>query len=326
MAKKGKAAAKKKPRKRGPKTPSLRFQLIRVAVALMVLIALVVAAGVITHQIVRRPPPSPGLPTQDASVPSAPTYPLPAFEVYPDKDIPVRRRYPEARKPARVVDKPKVAIIIDDLGYDPAIAERFLSLGAPVTFSILPHAPFSRKIARKAESRGIETMLHLPMEPDEYPQINPGPGALMSAMSPDEIIAQLKRNLDDVPTARGVNNHMGSRLTANSSQLYQVFSVLRQRDLYFIDSRTTPNSLCRPSARIFRLRFSERDVFLDHVQDPEFIRNQSLKLVEIAKIHGEAIGIAHPNLLTFQVLRDMLPELTKVVQMVPASEVVHPAG
>jgi len=264
MAKKRKPAVKHKTRKRASKQPSLRFQLIRVAVALMVLVGLVVAAGLITHHIVSRPPPSPVLPTLDAAVPSAPSYPLPAFEIYPDRDIPVRQRHPESRKPARI-EKPKVAIIIDDLGYDPAMAERFLSLGEPVTFSILPHAPFSRTIARKAESKGIEIMLHLPMEPDEYPQVDPGPGALMSAMSPDELIAQLKRNLDGIPAVRGVNNRMGSRLTANSSQLYQVFSVLKKRDLYFIDSRTTPNTLCRPSARIFKLRFSERDVFLDHV-------------------------------------------------------------
>jgi len=325
MAKRRKASVKKKPRKRSSKPPSLRFQLIRVAGGLVLLIALVVAAGVVTRHMVTIPPPVPEVLVSEAPASSAPPYPLPAFEIYPDRDIPVRPQFPETRPPAKVA-RPKVAIIIDDLGYDPAMADRFLSLGGPLTFSILPHAPYTRKIAQKAESKGVETMLHLPMEPDEYPLVNPGPGALMAAMTPNELIAQLKRNLDEIPTVQGVNNHMGSRLTANSPQLYQIFSVLKQRDLYFIDSRTTPNTLCRPSARMFQLRFSERDVFLDHVQDPDFIRRQSQKLLQIAKDHGEAIGIAHPNHLTFSVLRDILPELEKEVELVPASQVVHPAG
>lgn len=325
MARTRKGPSKKKPRKRSPKPPSLRFQLIRGVLGLAVLTGLVVAAGVITHHIVSLPPPAPVVPARVATAPSAPPYPPPAFEIYPDRDIPVLPRLPKSRTPDRIA-KPKVAIIIDDLGYDPDIAERFLSLGGPITFSILPHAPYTRKIARKANIKGVEIMLHLPMEPDEYPRVNPGPGALMSAMSPDELIAQLERNLDALPTVRGVNNHMGSRLTANSPQLYQIFSVLKQRDLYFIDSRTTPNTLCRPSARIFQLRFSERDVFLDHVQDPDFIRRQSQKLIRIAQRHGEAIGIAHPNRLTFRVLQDILPQLEKDVELVPASQVVHPAG
>ena len=325
MAKRRKAPVKKKPRKSSSKPPSLRHQLIRVAAGLLLLIGLVVAAGVITRQMVTIPPPVPDPPVSETPASSAPPYPLPAFEIYPDRDIPVRPQRPETRMPVNAA-RPKVAIIIDDLGYDPAMADRFLSLGGAVTFSILPHAPYTRKIAQKADSKGVEIMLHLPMEPDEYPLVNPGPGALMADMTPNELIAQLKRNLDVIPTIRGVNNHMGSRLTANSSQLYQIFSVLKQRDLYFIDSRTTPNTLCRPSARIFQLRFSERDVFLDHVQDPDFIRRQSEKLVQIAKEHGEAIGIAHPNRLTFNVLNDIFPELEKEVDLVPASKVVHPAG
>lgn len=324
MAKRRKASVKKKPPKRSSKPPSLRFQLLRVAVGLLVLIGLVVAAGAITRHFVSLPPPVPEIATPEMPVPSAPPYPLPAFEIYPDRDIPVRPLLPETKTPPRAI-KPRVAIIIDDLGYDPYMADRFLSLGGPVTFFILPHAPYTRKIAQKADSKGIEVMLHLPMEPDEYPMVNPGPGALMAAMTPDELIAQLKRNLAEIPSVRGVNNHMGSRLTASSPQLYQIFSVLKQRDLYFIDSRTTPNTLCRPSARIFQLRFSERDVFLDHVQDPDFIKRQGQELVKIAKRHGEAVGIAHPSRLTFDVLKDLFPELEKEVELVPASKVVHPA-
>jgi hypothetical protein len=115
-------------------------------------------------------------------------------------------------------------------------------------------------------------------------------------------------------------------MTARSEQLYQVFSILKKRGLYFIDSRTTAETICRPSARLFQLRFGQRDVFLDHVQEPEFIRKQLRHLVETAESHGEAIGIVHPHTLTAQILEERLPALRDRVRLVPASAVVHPVG
>jgi hypothetical protein len=167
-------------------------------------------------------------------------------------------------------------------------------------------------------------MLHLPMEPHEYPQVNPGPGALLTSMSPDELISQLKKNLDAVPGIKGVNNHMGSKMTTVSSQIYQIFSVLKQRELFFIDSLTTLNSLCKPSARLFQIPFAQRDVFIDHIVDPDFIRRQINQLIQIAHNRGEAVGIAHPHIETYTVLREMLPDLQKKVRIVPASQIVHP--
>ena len=166
-------------------------------------------------------------------------------------------------------------------------------------------------------------MLHLPMEPDEFPKVDPGPGALLTSMSPDVLIDQLNKNIDAVPYVKGVNNHMGSKMTRVSTQLYQIFSVLKKRNLFFIDSLTTADSLCKPSARLFRVPFAQRDVFLDHIQKPEFIRNQINLLLKIAESHGEAIGIAHPYEITFDVLYEIIPELQKKAVLVPASEVVH---
>jgi hypothetical protein len=164
------------------------------------------------------------------------------------------------------------------------------------------------------------------MEPEEYPRVDPGPGTLLTTMSPDQLISQLQKNLDTLPSIKGVNNHMGSRLTAESSQLYQIFSILKKRGLFFVDSRTTAKTLCKPSARMFKIPFAQRDVFIDHHPKPEFIRKQINMLIEIANRHGEALGIAHPHMTTYKVLKEILPDLRQKVQLVPASAIVHVIG
>ena len=164
------------------------------------------------------------------------------------------------------------------------------------------------------------------MEPDEYPEVSPGPGALLTSMSPDQLISQLNKALADLPFIKGVNNHMGSKMTGIDTQMYQIFSVLKKRDLYFVDSRTTAKTLCKPSARLLKVSFAERDVFLDHVQDPAYIREQINKLVKHAGKYGEAVAIIHPYPETYQVLREMLPYLKKKVNLVPASAIVSEIG
>ena len=119
---------------------------------------------------------------------------------------------------------------------------------------------------------------------------------------------------------------MGSKMTAESSQLYQIFSILKKRNLYFIDSRTTSKTLCKPSARLFQIQFAQRDVFLDHLQDADFVRKQIKELIRIAQRNGQAVGIGHPHSVTYEVLREMMPELRKKVKLVPASAIVHPVG
>lgn len=188
-----------------------------------------------------------------------------------------------------------------------------------LTFSVLPHSPFEREIAKSVNAAGLEVMLHLPMEPMEYPHVNPGTGALLMSMSPDRLIAQLYENLKAVPYIKGVNNHMGSKMTAGSTQMYQIFSVLKKEGLYFIDSRTTTETLCRPSARLFQLPFAQRDIFLDNIQKADAIQNQIKKLYLIAESHGEGIGIGHPYPVTYKVLKKILPGLRKKVEFVPVS-------
>ena len=294
--------------------------LLRVAIAFVILLLLVVLAGVLTHRYLVRElevSPVPEI-SPRASVEPKVTR-IPPFEVFP-KEEPAP---PSVSSPSIKDKRPRVAIILDDVGYDKHIASKFLDLNTALTFAVLPHTPFTGSITKAIRSRGNELMLHLPMEPNEYPKINPGPGALLTSMTPDQLIHQLNANLDAVKGIKGVNNHMGSKMTANSNQLYQIFSELKRRNLYFVDSRSTAQTLGRPSARMFHLPFAERDVFIDHVQTPEFIRNQLKILVQRAFAQGEALGIMHPTRTTYETFRDQLPALQKDVHLVPVSEIVR---
>ncbi|NQT10288.1 MAG: divergent polysaccharide deacetylase family protein [Desulfobacteraceae bacterium] len=281
---------------------------------LSLLVLLVLVAGFLAHHLLlRKQPVQPAKKKQ--------TFKIPVFEIYPKEDKVLRK--PDYKPKPMPKGLPKVAIIIDDIGYERRVTEKFLSLDAVLTFSVFPCSPFQQRIVRKAHAKGFEIMLHMPMEPDEYPEVDPGPDALLTSMSPDELIDQLNKSLDAVPLIKGVNNHMGSKMTTESTQMYQIFSVLKKRGLFFVDSRTTPESICKPSARLLQIPFAQRDVFLDHVQEPDFIRRQIKELIRIAEIHGTAVGIAHPHEVTYEVFLEELPELQKKVRLVPASSVVQ---
>lgn len=296
------------------KNKAKKTYLKKAITGLSLLVLLVLAAGFLVHHLLlRKQPVQPATKKQ--------TFKTPVFEIYhkPDKVL----RKPDYKPKPLSKALPKVAIIIDDIGYEHRVAEKFLSLDAVLSFSVFPHSPFQQRIIRKAQAKGFEIMLHLPMEPNEYPEVNPGPDALLTSMSPDELIDQLNKNLDAVPSIKGVSNHMGSKMTSESPQMYQIFSVLKQRRLFFVDSLTTSESLCKPSARLLQIPFAQRDVFIDHLQEPDFIRRQIKELIRIAEIHGTAVGIAHPHEITYEIFREELPELQKKVRLVPASDVVQ---
>lgn len=254
---------------------------------------------------------------------SGAVYDAPVFEIYPPEALLHHRDTPFAKNGGRHA---RVSIIIDDIGYDVDIVDKFLALDVVLTFSLFPESPFRDRILPKIRAKGLEIMLHLPMEPMEYPDVNPGKGALLATMTPDEIIRQLSRNIDSLPGIIGVNNHMGSRLTAMPAHIYRVLSELKRRDLFFVDSVTSGRTICRTTARTLQLPFARRDVFIDHLQTKASIRNQLRKLVNIAKAYGEAVGIAHPYPATFEVLQEELPVLEKEIRLVPASAVVHTSG
>jgi len=321
---KKKKIRRKKAKRKARKRISFSSSLAKVIFGLVVLAVLVAIAGFLTHYfMLRKHRVRPPEVVQKVPTYQEPETTPPKFEVFPEEELPYQ---PPISTPLEIEELPRVAIIIDDLGYNRKMAQRFLELDAVLTFSVLPYSPFTKKIARAAYDKGMDVMLHLPMEPIEYPAIDPGPGVLLMSMSPDELIRQLNQDLDAVPAIIGVSNHMGSKMTAESDQMYQIFSVLKKRGLFFIDSRSTAHTVGRPSARLFKIPFAERDVFIDHKPNADFIRRQLRTLVRIARKKGEAVGIAHPSKTTLKILRQELPELQKQVELVPVSQLVKIIG
>lgn len=232
-----------------------------------------------------------------------------------------RRQASQKAEPTTV---PKVAIVIDDLGYDGKLARKFLKIEGPLSFSVLPHGTFSKSIARRIYDAGQELLLHLPMEPTGYPEVNPGVGALMVEMTDVEIVQTLKENLDAFPYVKGVNNHMGSKFCQDERKLRPVMLELNTRGLFFLDSRTTSKTKAYTVAQELDVPSAERNVFLDNIQNPRAIRAQLSRLIELARLRGGAIGIAHPHEVTLEVLRQEIPKLSKKgVELVPVSQLVH---
>ena len=222
----------------------------------------------------------------------------------------------------RVIEKKdKVAIIIDDLGYNQDVLNYISQIKAPLTLAILPKLPFSRAIAEKGRSLGQEIILHLPLEPEKETEYL-GPGAIMVNMGSKEIENIINEDLKTVPYARGVNNHTGSKFTADSEKMKIVLQVLKNKNLFFVDSLVTPHSLGFKLARELGLPVAERDVFLDNDKEEEKIVSQLKELVKISHKNGRAIGIAHPSAITLKTLEKNL-SLFKTVELVHVSALVE---
>jgi len=219
---------------------------------------------------------------------------------------------------------PRVAIIIDDIGYRDAIDRLFLTLPGKVTFSVLPYGPGGRQLAQDAHDKGCDIMLHMPMEPISYPNDDPGQGKLLVTMPDADIRRSVEKNLEQIPHIVGVNNHMGSKFTADAAKMRVALEGVQQRGLFFVDSVTIGRSVAFRVAKEKGLRAAARNLFLDHSPDYESICRQVDLAGRIAKAQGSAIAIGHPFQNTFRALKDRMPEVMRQgVQFVPISDVVR---
>lgn len=218
---------------------------------------------------------------------------------------------------------PLVTIIMDDIGRTFYPVEVLLSLPQPVTMSILPNEPYAQRIAAMIAEAGREVMLHVPMEPQGYPAVNPGDDALMIRHGAAELQDRLRAFLARVPQAAGINNHMGSRFTEDEAGLSAVMEVIGERRMFVVDSLTTGKSRVAQLAGQRGIPYLERNVFLDNVADVEAIRGQIRKLADQARHHGFAVGICHPYPETLEALRRELPRLEAAgIEIVPVRTVL----
>jgi hypothetical protein len=232
-----------------------------------------------------------------------------------------------AISPPEKAPRGRIAIIMDDLGRDRDTAQRLLQIDLPVTMAILPDLPAAKAVAELAHRHGREVLIHLPMEPEGYPAVDPGAGALFVALPPQEIRLRMGRYLKEIPYAVGANNHMGSRFTADRQGMEVVLAELKDAGLFFIDSRTTAHSIALEEATRQGIVASGRDVFLDNVEDVGAIGVEIDKLASLALRRGKAIGICHPHATTLKALRLAVKRLHKRgVDVVPVGRLLDEQG
>ena len=217
--------------------------------------------------------------------------------------------------------KPRVAIVIDDMGQDLKQLRELLEIDIPITIAILPFLPHSKDVAEEANRKDMEILLHIPMEPKDIKSNNPGKGSILTTMSEDKIYDTLLKDIEAVPYIKGVNNHMGSKLTEDEARIRIVLKAVKQKNLFFLDSKTTAKSIAYKIAKEIGLRAAERQIFLDNEQDVSYIKKQISELIKMAKKNGSAIAIGHPHPATFAAIKEMASELkSDEIEVVPVSE------
>jgi polysaccharide deacetylase 2 family uncharacterized protein YibQ len=216
----------------------------------------------------------------------------------------------------------RITLIIDDIGDNLRLGLRAVRLPGDVTCAFLPHTPYARQLAIAAHKRDKEVMLHLPMEAEEGKA--PGPGALTLDMTRSEFIRTVKSDLEAVPYASGVNNHMGSLMTQHPGDMRWLMQEIRRHgSLFFVDSRTTEFTVAQQVARETGVPNLRRDVFLDDDQRPAAIAAQFSRLVALARRHGSAVAIGHPHPATLRFLEKRLPRLSEQgIELIAVSDLI----
>ena len=213
--------------------------------------------------------------------------------------------------PAAAATGPRLALIVDDCGQWPDIERAFVALPIPLTLSVLPDVRYTAAIAQEADAAGKGVMLHLPME--TVSGMDPGKGKVTTEMSDAQIAAQVDDDLAQVPLAQGVNNHEGSKGSADARVMDDVVrAMVAKRDgLFFIDSRTASNSVAQEVASKAGLATASRDVFLDNVDEQGAVEAQLRAAADLAIKNGSAIAIGHPRAATLAAVRALYPELQR---------------
>ena len=271
-------------------------------------------APVTPEAVAPRPPPQlpatgESLPERGAATAPAETPPLAGKRHQPDQ---------------AGAGKGRLAIIIDDMGSSMEEARSLADIGVPLTFSIIPGLHSYREVASFAASHGIETMIHIPMQPKEWPQRRLEANGLLLSMDDDAVRGRLEEFMRDIPGAVGANNHMGSEYTEHGEKMRVVLEELKSRGLFFIDSVTTAGTTGLRLAREMGVRSERRNVFLDNEQNEAYILGQLNQAVRVARRTGAGIAICHPHPATIRALTALLPGLEQQgITLVPASRLVR---
>lgn len=218
--------------------------------------------------------------------------------------------------------EPAVSIIIDDIGDRLQPGQRAIGLPGPVAFAFLPHTAHGVRLAQAAQRQGKEILLHLPMQAIEPGPL--GPGAVTLDMERSQFLATVRADLAAVPAAVGVNNHMGSLLTRHPGHMTWLMQELKTRgNLFFVDSRTSAQTVAEQMAVEQGVPVLRRHVFLDHDPTPAAVAAEFERLVALARRQGQAVAIGHPYPSTLAMLERELPALkARGIVLIPLREMI----
>jgi polysaccharide deacetylase 2 family uncharacterized protein YibQ len=219
---------------------------------------------------------------------------------------PIQRGEPR-KKVVSVTHAPRIAIVIDDMGQTNHDQDLLEALGDSVNYAILPHLPYSAYFANLSLKTKAQVIVHMPLEAKDGRY--PGPGVITTQMTPEAALKNLYGNLENVPHHVGMNNHMGSKATASRPLMKTILGALKKRNLFFLDSYTSKDSVAVDVAKSLKLPVLKRDVFLDNVITKDAIRAQIDVLADTAGRKGFAIGICHYHDVTLKVLYEEIPRL-----------------
>jgi hypothetical protein len=215
---------------------------------------------------------------------------------------------------------PKLVVVIDDVGENYGVLKGLAGLELPLTFAVWPNASHTRECVDLISGTHHDLLVHFPMEPIGYPKVKPGDDALFVSMTDEQIKQRIEENLGRIPEAIGVNNHMGSRFTADGPDMTVALAEFKRHGLFFLDSLTSGKSVGRATARTVGIPFYERDTFLDNVKDVNAILLQLRKTERVAQRQGRAIAIGHPYRQTLAALKQWQESRDKSIQVIPLSK------
>ncbi|MGI5080685.1 divergent polysaccharide deacetylase family protein [Treponema denticola] len=223
----------------------------------------------------------------------------PDVSAYPIQDLP------------ELPSKGKLIFVFDDAGHNLEQLQYFLDLPFPCTIAVLPKLPNSRETARRIRAAGKELILHQPMQALN-PNINPGDGAVKPGMDREEIKKIVASNVEEIGPIAGMNNHEGSLITSDEKAMEAVLELCREKNIYFLDSRTSSKSVVPQVAKKLNMNIWERAVFLDNKKDKAYMKKQIIEGLEIASQRGEAIMIGHVFTVDLAILlKEMYSDLTQ---------------
>ena len=220
----------------------------------------------------------------------------------------------------------ELSIIIDDFGYfDGPLLDEFLALDKSITFAILPDLPFSEEVMHKAYNQGRASIIHVPMEPETYPKDDPGKDAIYVNLTENEIKKQMKKFIKQLPLCIGANNHMGSLATQHEYVMKPVLEVLKDNDMYFIDSRTSAKTVGYSLAEDMDIPTCQRDIFLDAGEYEDRSATKAQDIFNLAEKKDKIVVISHAKKESLEELKKILIDLQDSnIKLVPISEIVLP--